>query len=74
MLVQDPSKRIGTAEVWSVIDSLKDRIIKINQYETNISKSSAFMSKSASVQVFSPQDMIQEKFTSFPAAKPPIVP
>ena len=46
----------------------------MNQYETNISKSSAFMSKSASVQVFSPQDMIQEKFTSFPAAKPPIVP
>lgn len=28
MLERDPNKRIGTSEVWSIIDSLKEQIIK----------------------------------------------
>lgn len=30
MMKKDPSQRIGIGEVWSIIDSLKDKMNKIN--------------------------------------------
>lgn len=35
MFQRDPTKRITIGEVWSIIDSLKDRMVKFNQYNTN---------------------------------------
>jgi serine/threonine protein kinase len=33
MLRRDPKLRIGTGEVWSIIDSLKEKINRINQLQ-----------------------------------------
>lgn len=46
MLTIDPNNRIGTGEVWSIIDDLKEKVVK-NKYQTEKKVIPVMMNKSS---------------------------
>lgn len=78
MFILDPRQRIGTGELWSMIDSLKEEVVK-NKYQTIVRQDDK---KPFANSLRNPQIMREPMVLSQPqsyykpavSAKPPTVP
>jgi|LauGreDrversion4_2_1035121.scaffolds.fasta_scaffold400352_1 hypothetical protein len=73
MLQRDPSVRVGTGEIWSIVDSIRDKIIKERYTSVQLPEQRG-MAKSATTMhigiLRDPQSILLSK----PPPKPPTVP